>query len=146
MTVIEHSTQAAEALQAFLDAPDGDVHASLRRLDAVLRQPAAGDRPAAATAMGHAAVSGLARALAGAPADRLPHLVLLLGLLADTDAHDAVRAELDILLGLIAGAPTDRRLVAALLFTLGFLGEDRERIQAAADAIELSPDDRTRLE
>ncbi|AWS44260.1 class I SAM-dependent methyltransferase [Streptosporangium sp. 'caverna'] len=155
------------ALQAFFDASSESVHAAFRQLDAAFRRPFKGDAPpqhadagptafaagaasATATDAGRTAVPVLASALKTAPAtdaraDRLPHLVMLLALLAGTDAHDAVRVELAKVLGLFEQAAGDRRLAAALLYFAGLFPEDRDRVIAASSALELSPDDRSRL-
>lgn len=149
------------AVRAFLDAPAASVPDVFRQLAAAFRCPAgeaseeASDpasafavhvAPATATAEGRAAVPVLASALReGAPADRTPHLVVLLALLADTGAHDAVRAESPAVLSLFDGAAADRRLTAALLYFAGFFPADRERVLKAADALRLSADDRSRL-
>ncbi|MFI7500659.1 class I SAM-dependent methyltransferase [Streptomyces sp. NPDC049687] len=135
-----------DALEAFLGAPDSDLHSALRQLDQAFRSVPAGEGQATATEAGHAAVPALVAAAAGASPSRLPHLLLLLGLLADTDAHDAVRDGLADVLPVFELAAGDRRTVAALLFLAGHFPEDAERILAAADGLALSPDDRSRLE
>lgn len=155
------SNKVENAVRDFLDAPAASVPALFRQLDAAFRSPAgvaseeASDtasafavhvEPARATDEGRAAVPVLASALReGAPADRAPHLVMLLALLADTDAHDAVRVESAAVLSLFDGAAADRRLTAALLHFAGFFPEDRERVLKASDALRLSADDRSRL-
>lgn len=146
MTTTEPSPRATDALEAFLATPDASLHSSLRQLDKDLRSIPAGGGQATATEAGHAAVPVLVTALAEAPAARLAHLLLLLGLLADTDAHDAVRDGLAGILPVFDRAAEDRRTVAALLHVAGHFPEDAERVLAAADAVALSPDDRSRLE
>jgi len=146
MTVTEHSSQGFDALRSLLDAPADSLPAVLRSIDAELRVPPAAGGRAAATELGRAAIPALAAATKDTPADRLPALVLLLGLLADSDAHDQVRAELGPVLALFDRPGADRRLVAALLFLAGLFPEDGAQVLAAADALVLSPDDRSRLE
>ena len=146
MTVTERSPQAADLLRSLLDAPAESLPTVLRRLDAEFRNtPVAGVR-ATATELGRDAVPGLLAALADTPADRLPHLVQLLGLLADSDAHDEVRAGLAQALALFKRARKDRRMVGSLLFLAGLFPEDAVRVLAAARTLKLSADDRSRLE
>jgi SAM-dependent methyltransferase len=150
------SSSTENALRSFFEAPSASVHAVFRQLDAEFRTPAHDDAvavPAAftvnvvadsATAAGRAAVPELASALHDeALADRFPHLVMLLALLAGTDAHDLVRAEIPGVLALFAAA--DRSLAAALLYFAGQFPEERDLVLAASKVLELGPDDRSRL-
>lgn len=146
MTATQRSVRAGEVVQAFLDAPTASLNSSFRQLAATLRNRPTGARQATATQAGHAAVPELVAGLADAPADRRPHLALMLGLLADSDAHDGVRSRLDSLLALFATAVDDHRLVAALLYGAGLFPEDAERVLSAADSLTLGADDRSRLE
>ena len=150
------SLSTENALRSFFEAPSASVPAVFRQLDAEFRTPAHDDAvavPAAftvnvvadsATAAGRAAVPELASALHDdALADRFPHLVMLLALLAGTDAHDLVRAELPGVLALFGTA--DRSLAAALLYLAGQFPEERDLVLAASKVLELGPDDRSRL-
>ncbi|MGV9317164.1 methyltransferase domain-containing protein [Streptomyces sp. NPDC003691] len=86
------------------------------------------------SAPGAAAVARLTTALPTAPAFRQPHLVLALGLLADTGdpaVTTALRKGLDGYLALVPGA--GRPLLRALLYLLGHFPDDRRRILAAFD-------------
>ncbi|WDZ83500.1 class I SAM-dependent methyltransferase [Micromonospora cathayae] len=85
--------------------------------------------------------------------DRQGRLAVLLGLLVDAEypttdgpVARAVRAALpDLLATLTAGTPDEPRTLA-LLYLLGQLPDDRDRILAAAGTLALSDPDRTRLE
>jgi len=146
METTECAAPVRADLRAFIDAPAWTVPAQFRRLDHTFRAPAQGSDSTGATAEGRAAVHELAAALPDAPPDRRPHLVLLLALLADTDAHDGVRLQLKPVLQVFADAVADRRLVAALLYFCSLFPEERDAVVAAASAVQLSPDDRSRLE
>jgi len=98
-----------------------------------------------------AAATVLIQALAAAPDDQRPGIVLLLGLLADAEgphaeaAHTAVQAGLDSYLTLLTPG-ADSALTQALLFLLSHFGEARKAVLAVADEVGVDPADLSRLD
>ncbi|MFI0929542.1 class I SAM-dependent methyltransferase [Streptomyces sp. NPDC021012] len=141
-----------DLLDAFRHAEDEDLQEGFGRLAAALWS-ADGPVDGAAERTG-----ALVAALDAADARRTGHLVVLLGLLAETEYQDhpagdgpvrtAVRRGLDRYLELLADSGAGTPLTLALVYLLAHFPEERERILAAAATEELALDehDLTRLE
>lgn len=130
-----------QQLDAFSSAPADRLPGAFRDLLGEFwdGDEAVGDAPGAA--------ARLTDALAVVPADRQPHLVIALGLLADTEHPEvraALRERLDYYTKLVPDA--DRPLLLALVYLLGHFPEDRDRVLAAFEGSGLSPDEESRLD
>lgn len=142
MLNIDSSQQATDVVESLLAAPAISLGAALRKMDADLRIPSS----STATKLGHAAVEPLVASTVSAPADKLPYVVMLLGLLAQTDARDTISEHMDSILKLFAVARDDHRLAACLLFLVGEFRENAQTVIAAATDLGPSVDDLSRLQ
>lgn len=137
----------ADLLDAFASAPADRLDEEFLRLVAALWDGGVLSDLAAP------AVSELIAHLDRLGDDHKGRLLILLGLLAEAEypAEDgpvttAVRAGLDRYLALLRGCAKGEPLTLALLYLLSHLVNDRERILEAAGALNLDPDDFTRLD
>ncbi len=134
-------------LTAFLKAPADRLDEAYAELVAHVWDSgnATADAPAAAPA--------LVAACEVADADRIGRLLVLLGLLAETEypALDGpltaiVRGGLDRYLELLRGAVKDSPLALAVQYVVAHFPADRDAILAAVGPLRLEPPDQTRLE
>ncbi|WP_248965378.1 class I SAM-dependent methyltransferase [Sphaerisporangium perillae] len=147
MSVSTTGPAVAELLTEFTDATPGRLDAEYQRLAAALWNGGQ------ATEQALAATPALVTALDQVGDDRKGHLVVLLGLLAEVEypvtggpLNTAVRQGLDRYLELLGRGDKTQPLTLALLYLLSHFPGDRDRILAAAGAIDLDPAERTRLE
>ncbi|MFD5829633.1 class I SAM-dependent methyltransferase [Lentzea sp. NPDC060358] len=125
-----------DKLDALLRADSAEVRGAFRDLVADLT-PGRADE----------VIPALADALPTAPPQRRPHLVVALGLLADTEdpaVLEALTKRLDGPLEMVADA--QRPLLTALLYLLGHFPAQRERVLDAFRGADISPDEASRLD
>jgi len=129
-----------DLLRSFNRAPLAGPAAEFERLAAMVWNDGEPPDPA------HVVVPALMDSLNEADETRMGHLVLLLGLLAEADAEDALRAGLGRFLDLARRSSPGEPLHAALLYLLSHFPTDRDRVLAALAGQRLDPGDRSRLE
>lgn len=135
-----------DLLAAFLKAPADRADEAFGELVAHVWH----DGAAAPAAL--AAAPALVAAVQLADGDRLGRLLVLLGLLAETEypAHGpltaAVRTGMDRYLDVLRGAVKDSPLALAAVYLVAHFPADRDAILAAAAPLRLDPPDQTRLE
>ncbi len=146
MTQSTPELTAAELLDSFAKADSGDIENEYGRLVGALWQDGA---PTAAAA---AAVPAVIARLDEVEEDRRGHLIVLLGLLVETEApiegdlYAAARTGLDTYLSLLDGRQDGEPLTLALLYLLSHFPDDRDRILAAVTPMGIGADDLSRLE
>jgi SAM-dependent methyltransferase len=135
-----------ELLNSFTEAEPDSVDTKFRRLvDALWQDGSLTDLavPAAPVLVAHVDLVG---------EDRLGRLLVLLGLLAETDSavdgamSAGVREGLDRYLALLAGSAAGEPLTLALLYLLSHFPGDRDRVLAAVQGMALDPHDLSRLD
>jgi SAM-dependent methyltransferase len=146
MTVPAADAAVVELVRLFTGALPDDLDAEFQRLVGALWSE--GKVTDAAADAVPAVVAGLDDAVP----DRQGHLVILLGLLAETEyprldgeVATAVRAGLDRYLELVRDGGTRQPLTLALLYLLAHFPGDRDRILAATADLPINAEERSRL-